>query len=84
MTPDGQEDITYPEVALHEIIANAILHRDYSIADDVHVRIFDNRIQVESPGGLPGDLTPQNILSERFSRNGNLVRWINKFPGPAD
>jgi ATP-dependent DNA helicase RecG len=84
MTPNGLEEITYPEVALHEIITNAILHRDYSIADDVHVRIFDNRIEVESPGWLPRNLTPQNILTERFSRNGNLVRWINKFPDPPN
>lgn len=84
MTTTGLEPIAYPEVALHEIITNAVLHRDYSIADDVHVRVFDNRIEVESPGGLPADLTPTNILSERFSRNGNLVRWINKFPDPPN
>ncbi|HEY0186860.1 MAG TPA: ATP-binding protein [Cellulomonas sp.] len=84
MTANGLEPISYPEVALHEIITNAILHRDYSIADDVHVRVFDNRIEVESPGGLPRNLTPDNILTERFSRNGNLVRWINKFPDPPN
>lgn len=81
---NGLEEITYPEVALHEIITNAVLHRDYSIADDIHVRIYDNRVEVESPGGLPSDLTPQNILDERYSRNGNLVRWINKFPEPPN
>jgi ATP-dependent DNA helicase RecG len=55
-------------------------HRDYSIADDIRVRIFDNRVEVEGPGGLPAHLTPENILDERFARNGNLVRWISKFP----
>jgi len=49
----GAEKITYPHEALHEIITNAVLHRDYSIADDIHVRIFENRIEVESPGRLP-------------------------------
>jgi ATP-dependent DNA helicase RecG len=82
--PKGMEQVQYPEVTLHEIITNAVLHRDYSIADDVHVRIFDNRIEVESPGRLPADITPSNILEERFSRNGNLVRWINKFPDPPN
>ena len=48
--PNGMEDVTYPEVALHEIITNAVIHRDYSVADDIHVRIFDNRIEVASPG----------------------------------
>lgn len=82
--PNGMEAVQYPEVTLHEIITNAVLHRDYSIADDVHVRVFDNRIEVESPGRLPAHITPENILTERFSRNGNVVRWINKFPDPPN
>jgi ATP-dependent DNA helicase RecG len=48
------------------------------------VRIFDNRVEVESPGRLPGHITAGNILDERFSRNGNLVRWVNKFPNPPN
>lgn len=80
----GLESISYPFVTLHEIITNALLHRDYSIADDIHIRIFDNRIEVESPGKLPGHITEKNILTERFSRNGNLVRIINKFPNPPN
>ncbi|WP_110205917.1 ATP-binding protein [Nocardioides daejeonensis] len=84
MGPAGLEKVTYPEVTLHEIITNAVLHRDYSIADDVHVRVFDNRIEVESPGGLPSNITPETILTERFSRNGNIVRWITKFPDPPN
>jgi len=84
MGPNGLEEIKYPEVALHEIITNAVLHRDYSIPDDVHVRIYDDRIEVESPGGLAGDLTPERVLTDRFSRNGSLVRWINKFPDPPN
>jgi ATP-dependent DNA helicase RecG len=80
----GLESIRYPQVTLHEIITNAVLHRDYGIADDVHVRIFDNRVEVESPGRLPAHITPENILSERFSRNGNIVRLINKFPDPPN
>jgi len=74
------ESVRYPPEALHEIITNAVLHRDYSIADDIHIRVFDNRIEVESPGRLPAHITVKNILDERFARNGNLVRIINKFP----
>jgi ATP-dependent DNA helicase RecG len=69
---------------LHEIITNAVLHRDYGLADDVHVRIFDNRIEVESPGRLPAHVSPRNILQERFARNGAVVRLINKFPDPPN
>ena len=80
----GLESVNYPKETLHEVITNAILHRDYAMADDVHVRIFDNRVEVESPGRLPAHITPKNILKERFARNGNLVRVINKFPEPPN
>lgn len=77
---DGLEKITYPEEALHEIITNAVLHRDYSIAADVQVRVYDNRIEIESPGRFPGHVTPQNVLKEQFARNPKIVRLVNKFP----
>jgi ATP-dependent DNA helicase RecG len=83
-TPKGLESVRYPITALHEIITNAVLHRDYSIADDIHIRVFDNRVEVLSPGTLPGHITPENILEERFARNGILVRLINKFPDPPN
>jgi len=82
--PRGLEAISYPLETLHEILTNAVLHRDYSIASDVHIRIFDNRIEVESPGRLAGHITVENILSEQFARNGALVRIINKFPNPPN
>jgi ATP-dependent DNA helicase RecG len=78
------KQVQYPPVAIHEIIANAILHRDYSIKDDVHVSIYDNRIEVTSPGRLPGHITPQNILHERFMRNPKIVRLVNKLPNPPN
>jgi ATP-dependent DNA helicase RecG len=84
MTPTGLVDVEYPQETLHEIITNALLHRDYSIPDDVHIRIYDNRVEIESPGRLPGHITPQNILDERFARNGNIVRIVNKFPNPPN
>lgn len=84
MTDKGLVGIEYPHDALHEVITNALLHRDYAHADDVHIRIFDNRIEVESPGRLPAHITPANILEERFARNPSLVRLINKFPNPPN
>jgi ATP-dependent DNA helicase RecG len=80
----GMERVKYPREALHEIITNAIIHRDYSLADDVHIRVFDNRIEVESPGKLPAHITVANILNERFARNGSVVRLLNKFPSPPN
>ena len=85
MLEDGVlQEISYPEVTLHEIITNAVIHRDYSIADDIHIRVFDNRVEVESPGVLAGHVTVDNILDERFARNGNVVRLINKFKNPPN
>ena len=69
---------------MHEIITNAVLHRDYSIAADVHVRNYDDRIEVESPGQLPGHVTKENILNEQSARNPKIVRLINKFPDPPN
>jgi len=82
--PKGFEPVVYPERTLHEIVTNAILHRDYSIATDVQIRVFENRIEVESPGRLPGHVTTRNILKTQFSRNGVLVRLIHKFPNPPN
>lgn len=82
--PAGLEQVKYPLETLHEIVTNAILHRDYSIAADIQIRIFDNRVEVESPGLLPGHVTTRNILDEQFARNGAIVRLINKFPEPPN
>jgi ATP-dependent DNA helicase RecG len=78
------ESIRYPSETLHEIITNAVIHRDYSIADDIHIRIFNNRIEVQSPGRLPAHVTVSNIRNERFHRNGSIVRILNKFPDPPN
>ena len=80
----GLEPVTYPPETLHEIVTNAVLHRDYSIASDIHIRVFDNRIEIESPGKLPGHVTVRNILDEQFARNPAVVRLINKFPNPPN
>lgn len=80
----GFVKIEYPEETIHEIITNAVIHRDYSIMSDIQIRIFDNRIEIESPGKLPGHVTVKNILSEQSARNPKIVRLINKFPNPPN
>jgi ATP-dependent DNA helicase RecG len=76
--------VQYPPETLHEIITNAVLHRDYSVAADIQIRVFDNRIEVESPGRLAGHVTTDNILHTQYARNQRLVRLINKFPNPPN
>lgn len=80
----GLLDVRYPPETLHEIITNAVLHRDYSVAADIQIRIFDNRVEVESPGRLAGHVTTDNILHTQYARNQRLVRLINKFPNPPN
>jgi ATP-dependent DNA helicase RecG len=68
------EQPEYPNFAWREIIVNAIAHRDYSITGTaIQVRMFDDRLEVESPGGLPGVVTVENIRRRHFSRNPQIV-----------
>lgn len=77
---DGDKVARYPDEALWEIIVNCIIHRDYSISDNVKITIFFDRIEFLSPGRLPGFVTPKNILDHRFSRNSKIVRLLSKYP----
>lgn len=83
-TTAGLRTLQYPPEAIWEIVVNAIIHRDYSISDDVQVRIFDNRIEVVSPGKLPGYVSVQNILEARYSRNSKIVRTLSRYPIPPN
>lgn len=84
LTETGLEDISYPDETLHEIITNAVLHRDYSMATDIQIRVYDDRVEVHSPGRLAGHVTVDNVLEEQFARNPKLVRLTNKFPDPPN
>lgn len=62
MGPLGMEIVqSYPLRVLQEAITNAVLHRDYRLPTDVHVRLFANRIEVESPGLLPHRLRLEDL-----------------------
>ncbi len=83
-TTAGLRTLQYPPEAIWEIIVNAMIHRDYSISDDVQIRIFDNRIEVISPGKLPGYVSVDNILDARYSRNSKIVRSLARYPNPPN
>lgn len=72
--------VSYPPEALKEIVVNAVIHRDYNISDDIHILIFDNRVEVRSPGVLPGHMTIENLLTERVARNRTITRLLNLYP----
>lgn len=67
---ERQDRTEYPMPAVREAIVNAVAHRDYAIrGDEIRVLLFSDRIEVYSPGRLPGHVTVDNIVDERFSRN---------------
>jgi ATP-dependent DNA helicase RecG len=76
--------LTYPAEALKEILVNAVIHRDYSLSDDIHVKVYDNRVEIKSPGKLPGYMSIDNIYDDRFSRNPNIVRMLHNLPNPVN
>jgi ATP-dependent DNA helicase RecG len=80
----GLEKPKYPTDAIKEVLVNAVIHRDYNLSDDVQVLVFDNRIEIKSPGRLPGHITAKNMRSERFARNPKIVRILNRYPDPPN
>jgi ATP-dependent DNA helicase RecG len=75
----------YPERVIKEAITNAVVHRDYRLNRDIQVRIFDDRVEVESPGRLPGNLTPATIeKTGSVPRNSLLARHLREFPNPPN
>ena len=64
-----------PEEAFREAIANALIHRVWDVDSQIRVSMFDDRIEIVSPGGLPSGITEEEYLSGKLSvlRNRNLA-----------
>jgi ATP-dependent DNA helicase RecG len=73
-----QENLEYPMEAAREVVVNAVAHRNYSIrGDGIRLFLFKDRMEVYSPGALPGPVTVDNIRDERFSRNPAIVQVLS-------
>lgn len=71
----------YPERVIKEAIVNAVIHRDYRLNRDIFVRVFDDRVEVESPGVFPGNITPATISKAGSkSRNPLIASNLREFP----
>ncbi|MDO5375301.1 MAG: ATP-binding protein [Staphylococcus rostri] len=75
----------YPEFAWFEGMINAIVHRRYdNQGDHIRIKMFDDRLEITSPGALPASVTLENIKEERYSRNPKLAaaltqyRWVRE------
>lgn len=66
-----------PEPVWMEAVVNAVVHRSYSMGGDhIRVELFDDRLEVRSPGRLPGIVRPENIRETRFARNPRIARAL--------
>lgn len=71
----------YPERVVKEAIVNAVIHRDYRLNRDIFIRLFDDRIEVESPGVFPGNITPANVdKAGSKARNPLVAQNLREFP----
>ena len=79
---DGRFDIVpeYPEFAWFEGLVNAVTHRNYALSGD-HIRImmYDDRLEIHSPGNLPNVVTLKNMRHTRWSRNPTIARTLAEF-----
>jgi len=69
----------YPREALREALANAIAHRDYSPyvrGSYIQIRMFADRLEIQSPGGLFGNVTVENLEEEHSTRNARLMQMM--------
>ncbi|MCB8965619.1 MAG: putative DNA binding domain-containing protein [Ardenticatenaceae bacterium] len=74
----SREELTeYPRFAVREALVNAVAHRDYRISGRrIEIRMYADRLEIISPGGLPGYMTLDNLVEEHFSRNPRLVNGL--------
>ncbi len=71
----------YPAGVIREVVVNALIHRDYSIAGtDVTLSIFSDRLEIQSPGRLPNTVTVDGMrLGMRYSRNQTLANVMRDY-----
>lgn len=75
-----QDRLEYPEYAYREAVVNAIGHRDYALEGSfAQVRLFADRMEIQSPGGLGGHLTVDSIAYEQYTRNPHVMRLLEDF-----
>lgn len=64
----------YPPLAWYEAVVNACAHRSYGLRNmNIFIKMFDDRLVIESPGGFPGLVTPENIYDMHYPRNPHLM-----------
>ena len=71
----------YSDKALFEAVVNAVVHRDYSIrASKIRLSMFDDRLEIQSPGALPNNLTIESMAARQATRNEALTSILGRMP----
>ena len=71
------EETEYPVFAVREALVNAVAHRDYRLTGrSIEIRMYTDRLEITSPGGLPAHITLDNIVEEHYSRNPRIVNGL--------
>lgn len=81
LSPDGVFETVpeYPEFAWYEGLVNAVCHRDYSNSGEyIIIKLFDDRLEISSPGRLGGFVTLETMKNKRYSRNPQIARVLNE------
>jgi ATP-dependent DNA helicase RecG len=68
-----KEELEIPLLALREVLINAIVHRDYLRNSDIKVAIYDDIVEITSPGGFPNGLTIEEVMSGRSEVRNKIV-----------
>jgi len=72
-----QDETEYPRSVVREALVNAVAHRDYRMTGrSIEIRMYTDRLEVTSPGGLPAHITLDNIVEEHYSRNPRIVNGL--------
>ena len=80
-TPTRAELPRYSEEALFEAVVNAVAHRDYSIQGSrIRLSMFEDRIEIQSPGSLPNNLTVDDMPHRQATRNKLLTSLLRRVP----
>ncbi|MEZ5384850.1 MAG: ATP-binding protein [Prosthecobacter sp.] len=81
----GRHDLPqYNLTAVFEAVANAVSHRDYAIyGQKVRLRLFEDRLELFSPGSIPNTMTVESLEFRQASRNENLTSLLAKCPVPG-
>ena len=83
--PDRQEIVSFSERAIFEAIVNAVAHRDYSIhGSKIRFFMFEDRVEIYSPGDLPNTLTLDTIEMRQSTRNELISNLLSDCPVKED